>query len=205
MSLAKLLPLAFVMIAGPQVLSAIFLATTERWKGNSAAFVAGAGVSITIVTSIGFVLSTGASDSGTSNKTLDIIIMALLVAAAVHTFVTRKQSKPPSWMGKLENAKPKGAFILGFLLLGIFPSDILTSIAVGGSAASNGLPWYSLFAFVGTTLLLLALPALLVLILGQRAQDFLPKVRDWMNANSWIVGEIVLAMFIALTASSLSS
>lgn len=41
MTLAKLLPLAFVMIAGPQILSAIFLATTENWQKNSAAFVAG--------------------------------------------------------------------------------------------------------------------------------------------------------------------
>jgi len=30
-NLAKLLPLAFVMIAGPQILTAIFLATTEKW------------------------------------------------------------------------------------------------------------------------------------------------------------------------------
>jgi hypothetical protein len=35
--------------------------------------------------------------------------------------------------GKLEEEKPKGAFKLGFLLLGVFPTDILTSIAVGGS------------------------------------------------------------------------
>jgi len=31
-SLAKMLPLAFVMIAGPQILSAIFLATSENWR-----------------------------------------------------------------------------------------------------------------------------------------------------------------------------
>ena len=44
MTLAKLLPLAFVMIAGPQILSAIFLATTENWRKNTLAFVAGAGL-----------------------------------------------------------------------------------------------------------------------------------------------------------------
>jgi small neutral amino acid transporter SnatA (MarC family) len=50
-TIAKALPLAFVMIAGPQILSAIFLATSEDWRRNSAAFVAGAAVSITIVVS----------------------------------------------------------------------------------------------------------------------------------------------------------
>jgi Sap, sulfolipid-1-addressing protein len=205
MTFAKLLPLAFVMIAGPQILSAIFLATTERWKANSAAFVAGAAVSVTTVTSIGYLLSTGASDEGTSNTTLDVIIIVLLVAAAIHKYVTRKQSKPPAWMGKLETAQPKGAFKLGFLLLGIFPSDILTSIAVGGYASSHGEAWWQIFGFVGLTLLFVALPALTVVALGKKAEAFLPKVRDWMNANSWVVSEIVLALFIALTASSLSS
>ena len=205
MTLAKLLPLAFVMIAGPQILSAIFLATTERWKANSAAFVAGAAVSVTTVTTIGFLLSTGASDNGASNTTLDVIIMVLLVAAAIHKYVTRKQSKPPSWMGKLEEEQPKGAFRLGFLLLGVFPSDILTAIAVGGYASTHGEPWWHLFGFIGLTLLLVALPALTILVLGKRAEAAMPKVRDWMNDNSWIVGEIVLGLFIALTASNLSS
>jgi len=42
MNLAAVLPLAFVMIAGPQFISAIFFATSEKWKGDSATFVAGA-------------------------------------------------------------------------------------------------------------------------------------------------------------------
>jgi hypothetical protein len=41
--------------------------------------------------------------------------------------------------------------------------------------------------FVLLTLLFIALPALLLVILGQRAQKILPKVRAWMNDNSWII------------------
>ena len=59
--------------------------------------------------------------------------------------------------------------------------------------------------FVFPTLLLLALPSLLVAALGQRAQAFLPKVGDWINDHSWIVSEIVLALFIAIVASGMSS
>jgi Sap, sulfolipid-1-addressing protein len=175
LTLARLLPLSFVMIAGPQILSAIFLATTERWRGNSAAFVAGAAISITTVASIGYLLSTGASDQGASHTTLDVIVIVVLVVAAVHKFMTRKQAKPPSWMGKLETAKPRGAFTLGFLLLGIFPSDLLTSIAVGGYASNHGEAWWSLFGFVGLTLLLVALPALMVLALGHGPTPSCPR------------------------------
>jgi Sap, sulfolipid-1-addressing protein len=58
--------------------------------------------------------------------------------------------------------------------------------------------------FVLLTLLLLALPSLLVTALGERAQTFLPKVRDWMNSHSWLISEIVLALFIIIVASGMS-
>ena len=203
MTLAKIIPLAFVMIAGPQILSAIFLATSEDWRGNSAALVAGAAVSITAVVTAAFFLSHGASKQGASGNALDIIFMVLLVAAGVHTFLTRKTSKPPKWMGKLEEEKPKGAFKLGFLLLGVFPTDILTSIAVGGSVARHHDPWWHVLPFVLLTLLFLALPSLFVLLLGEKAKKLLPKVRDWMNDNSWIVSECVIGLFVVITASSL--
>ena len=51
----------------------------------------------------------------------------------------------------------------------------------------------------------MTLPALLVLVLERRAEGFLPKIRDWMNANSWIVNEIVIVFFIVITVDSLAS
>lgn len=205
MDFAKLLPLAFVMIAGPQILTAIFLATTEKWRANSMALVAGAAISITAVATIAYVLGAGASNQGASNTTLNVIILVLLLAAALHTFLTRKTSKPPTWMGKPEGAEPSGSFKLGLLLLGIFPTDILTSIAVGGYAASHNESWRHILPFVLLTLLFLALPSLLIVLLGKRAEAFLPKVRDWMKSNSWIISEIVLALFIVLTVNSLAA
>lgn len=205
MDLAKVLSLTVVMIAGPQILTAIFLATSEKWWKNSAAFLGGAFFSITIVITASYVLSTGASNHGASGKTIDIVVLVLLLVAAIHTFVARKKSHPPKWMGKLEAIQPKGSFTLGFLLLGVFPTDIVTSIAVGGYASNHDEPWWHLLCFVALTLLLLALPALAVVLLGKRAEILLPKVRDWMNANSWIVSEVVLALFVALTVQSLAS
>jgi len=204
-TLAKIIPLAFVMIAGPQVLSAIFLATSESWRRDSAAFLAGAAISITTIVTLAFLLSTGAKDQGASGNALDIVFMVLLLAAGTHTFLTRKTSKPPKWMGKLETAQPKLAFGLGFLLLGVFPTDILTSIAVGGSVARHGDPWWYVLPFVLLTLLLLAVPSLLLILLGARGQTLLPKIRDWMNNNSWIVSEIVIGLFVLITLNGILS
>jgi Sap, sulfolipid-1-addressing protein len=201
MNLAQLLPMAFVMIAGPQILSAIFLATTEGWRGNSAAYVSGAALSITGIVTIAYVVGAGFSESGGSHHTLDVVVLVLLIAAAVHVFLTRKT---PKWMGRLQNATPKVSFVLGFLLLGVFPTDILTSWAVGTYLANHGDPWWHYVPFVLLTLLLLATPAIVVLALGERGRVLLPKVRDWMNANSWIVSEVVIGLFVAITAKNLA-
>lgn len=199
----KILPMAFVMIAGPQILSAIFLATSENWRRNSVAYVGGAAVSVTGVVTIAYVLAGGSSSGGSSDDKLDVLFLILLVLAAVWVFARRKTSQPPKWMGRLQTARPRLAFRLGFLLLGVFPADVFTSVAVGSFLSNHGDPWWHLVPFLVLTLLLLAAPAILVLALGRRADAFLPRVRDWMHDNSWIVSEAVIVLFIAIESNTL--
>ena len=132
MDLASVLPLAFVMIAGPQIISAFFFATSDDWKRESAAYVLGASLSITAMATVGYLLASrlGNGDGG-GDDGISWGIVALLVFAMVHVYRGRGESEPPKWMGKLQTATPKLAFTLGFLLLGFFPSDIVTSLTVG--------------------------------------------------------------------------
>ena len=111
----------------------------------------------------------------------------LLVLAAIHTYLKRAESEPPKWMGKLQNARRRFSFKLGFLLLGVFPTDILTSVAVGSYLGTTATPGGTCCPSSRLTLFLLALPMLLLARVRERAQAFLPKARDWMNNNSWIV------------------
>jgi uncharacterized membrane protein len=203
MSFLQVLPLAVVMVAGPQMLSAIFLATSEDWRRNSAAFVAGAALSISTVVTLAYLLGGEATDQGTSSGLLDVLILALLLVAMVNVYLNRADSEPPKWMGRLTTATPRFSFRLGFLLLGVFPTDIVTSVTVGSYLAAQGLPLTDGLGFLALTLLLLALPSLAVLLLGERAEAFLPKAREWMQANAWIVNEVVLLFFVAIVASGL--
>ena len=43
-----------------------------------------------------------------------------------------------------------------------------------------------------------------MLLLGRRAEEFLPKARDWKNANSWIVNELVLLLFVGIVISRIA-
>ncbi|WP_265109879.1 GAP family protein [Halosolutus halophilus] len=203
MSFLEVLPLVFVMIAGPQILSAIFLATSERWRRNSVAFVGGAAVSITLVVTITYLFSTGTIGQRASNTTLSAIVVVALLLAMVHTYRTRATSKPPRWMGRLETATPRFSFRLGFLLMGFFPTDVLTSVTVGSYLAARNAPWTDAVPFILLTLLVLALPSLTLVAFGERAEAVLPKIRDWMNTNSWIVSEVVILFFIAMSLNNL--
>jgi hypothetical protein len=206
MSFLHILPLAFVMIAGPQIITSFFLATGERFAANSAAYVAGAAIAVTGWVSAAFLVAHLSKKAGhhTSNKVLDWVVLVLLVALIVHTYLRRKQSEPPKWMGKLEHEQPKRAFVLGLLLFATFPGDILSSISVGLYVARHGESWWHVLPFVALTLLLLALPALGVGLLGRRADVVLPKIRDWMNQHSWIVSEVVLVIFAVIIVNSLA-
>ncbi|HUK94624.1 MAG TPA: hypothetical protein VLU96_06155, partial [Gaiellaceae bacterium] len=75
--LLTVLPLAIVMVAGPQIISAIFLATSESWQKNSAAFLAGVLIAVTVVVTVAYVVvrivfdAAGASNETTSRQWLD--------------------------------------------------------------------------------------------------------------------------------------
>jgi hypothetical protein len=202
-SIVEVLPLVFVMIAGPQILSAVFLATSEDWQRNSAAFVGGAGLSITLVVTVAYVLGIGAVGQGASNTTLSAIILVILLVAMVNTYRTREEAEPPEWMGKLGTASPRFSFRLGFLLLGFFPTNILTSVAVGSYLAATSAPWVDALPFVFLTLLVLGLPALVLIAFSERAEAFLPTLRNWMHTNSWVVNEAVLLLFVGISLSNL--
>jgi threonine/homoserine/homoserine lactone efflux protein len=145
------------------------------------------------------------SSEESNRKALDVVLLALLAFLAVNVYRKRDQAEPPAWMGKLQEATPSFSFKLGFFLLGVFPTDIVTSVTVGARLARNGDPWWHVLGFVALTLFLLAIPAILVVVMGRRAQVFLPQVRDWMNTHAWIVSELVIALFVGIEINSLAS
>jgi peptidoglycan/LPS O-acetylase OafA/YrhL len=118
MNLAKILPMAFVMIAGPQILSAIFLATSDGWRRNSVAYISGAALSITAIISASYFFINGISDEGSPSDTIDIVVLALLVLAGIHTYLKRAESQPPKWMGKLQDADAK--WVVSEFVIGLF-------------------------------------------------------------------------------------
>ena len=157
MNLAKILPMTFVMIAGPQILSAIFLATSDGWRRNSVAYITGAALSITAIISASYFFINGRIGRGRVERHDRHRGPRPTGAWRDSTPISsaRNRSRPSGWASS-KTRTPKFSFKLGFLLLGVFPTDILTSVAVGQYLANHDSPWWHCGVFVAVTLFLLA-------------------------------------------------
>ena len=206
----QILPLAITMMAGPQIMSALIFVTASKPLKLSAAFLAGVTIgpivgltiTFTIATLLGNSVSLGdSSDSGSLGNIIQYLLVGLLVFLAIKNYVGRETIEPPRWLGALQNATPKTAFTTGLLLLSVFPSDFVILVTVGVNLAQNNASLLAALPFIALTIFIAALPVLFYLLFHRRAQQLMPKVREWMNTHSWLVNIIVYVIFILLIVS----
>jgi hypothetical protein len=206
MSLA-VIPLAITMNAGPQIMSAIIFVTAPKALKLSAYFLAGVVIAVTAGVTITHTLATllsnsislgDPSNSGSLGNIIQYLLVGLLVILSIKSYVGRETSEPPRWLGAMENAKPRTAFMAGLLLLSVFPSDLVILATVGINLAHHNASLVGAVPFIAATIFIAALPMLSYLLFRRRAQRVMPKVRDWMNTNSWLVNIIVYVVFIVL-------
>ena len=202
-----IIPLAITMNAGPQIMSALIFITASKPLKLSAAFLAGVVIAVSVGVTITYTLATAlgnsvslgdSSDSGSLGNIIQYVLVGLLVFLSIKSYVRRESIEPPRWLGALQNAKPSTAFRTGLLLLSVFPSDFVVLVTVGMNLAHNNASLVAALPFIAATIFIAALPLLFYLLFHRRAQRAMPKVRDWMNANSWLVNIIVYVIFILL-------
>src|SRR5215207_2021398 len=191
------------MMAGPQIMSAIIFVTTSKPVKLSASFLAAVAIAATVGVAIFLAIGNNFSlgdpnDNGSTGKIIQYLLVGLLVLLAIKNFVRRETIEPPGWLGTLQNAKSRTAFWTGLLLLSVFPSDFIVLVTVGVNLAQNDASFLDALPFLALTVFIAALPVLFYLLFHRRAQRMMPKVRDWMNTNSWLVNIIVYVIFIWL-------
>jgi Sap, sulfolipid-1-addressing protein len=203
----SVIPLAITMNAGPQIMSALIFVTANKPLKLSAYFLGGVVIAVTVGVTVTYTLATGlgnsvslgdSSDSGSLGNIIQYVLVGLLILLSIRSYLRRETSEPPRWLGAMQNAKPRTAFLAGLLLLSVFPSDFVVLMTVGINLAQNGASLLAAVPFVAATILIAALPALSYLLFRRRAERAMPKVRDWMNTHSWLVNIIVYVIFILL-------
>jgi len=203
----SVIPLAITMNAGPQIMSAIIFVTANKPLKLSAYFISGVVIAVSVGVTITYTLATvlgnsvslgDSSDSGSLGNIIQYLLVGLLIILSIKSYVGRETSEPPRWLGALQNANPKTAFTTGLLLLSVFPSDFVILVTVGINLAQQNASLLGAVPFMAATVFIAALPVLSYLLFRHRAKRAMPKVRDWMNKNSWLVNIIVYVIFIVL-------
>jgi hypothetical protein len=195
----QILPLALIMVMGPQILTSIFLVTSREPVKNSIAMVIGVVLAACISLAIwfGIVKAVGIDPKeGGGPTTADWIVAGLLALAAIHTFLGRGTASVPKWMTALQEAEPKRAFTLAFLLILLMPTDIVAVISTANWLHDNDKDLLHGWPLIAATTLLMALPFLAYLLLGHRARNAMPRIRDWLTSNAWLVNIVVIVYFI---------
>jgi hypothetical protein len=201
----QVLPLAVTMLVGPGIMAAVILITTKEPVRVSLAYVLGfaistaAGVSVAVgIASLSGIDLGSSDDSGSTGTIIQLVLVGVLVVASIVTFLRRASSEPPKWLGSLMEATPRSALKTGLLIVVIMPSDVVIMLTVGTNLEQSGSSLVDAIPFVALTTLVAALPLLAYLAFRHPAQRAMPKVRDWMNANSWAVNVITYCVFIVL-------
>ena len=195
----QILPLSLIMVMGPQILTAIFLVTSHEPVKNSGAMLVGVVLAASLSLAIWFGLYEALGinpPSGSGPSTADYVVAGLLALAGIHTFIGRHDASVPKWMTALQQAEPKRAFSLGFLLILLMPTDIVAVISTVHWLHDNHDNLLHSWPLVAATTLLMALPILGYLLLGRRAREAMPGIRDWLTTNAWLVNLIVIVYFI---------
>lgn len=196
----QILPLALIMVMGPQILTAIFLVTSTEPVKNSIAMLIGVVVAACLSLTIWYLLVKAIGikpkeDAG-GPTSADWIVAGLLVLAAIHTFRGRHTATVPKWMTALQEAEPKRAFGLAFLLILLMPTDMVAVISTVNWLHDNQDNLLHGWPLVAATTLLMALPILAYTLLGERAREAMPGIREWLTTHGWLVNLVVIIYFI---------
>jgi hypothetical protein len=194
------------MMAGPQIMAAIVLVTTRRPIRASLAFLVGvliavsAGIAITrgIFTLIGGDSLNRPSGSGSVGNIIQYVLIGLLIVAALRNYIKRATIKPPKWLGTLMEAEPGRALLIGLLVILLMPSDIAVMLTVGAHLVQHHLGFAAALPFIAATVVIAALPLLVLVLFRKRAQRAMPGVRTWVTGHSWLINITCCLIFIAL-------
>jgi len=205
---SQVLPLAITMMAGPQIISSIIFVTREdRPILVSFAYV----LAIALAACTGIALAMLAADllgnavdlgdggePSTAAKVIQIALVGLLILRAITVYLKRADSEPPKWLGTLQTASPLRAFEIGFLLILLFPGDVVVMFTTGVHLVSNGHSFADALPLIGLVVLIAAAPLLFYVLFRRKAEQVMPRVRDWMNTHSWVINIFVCVVFIGL-------
>ena len=202
--LARLFALALVIATSPiTVIPAVLVLHAPRPRPTGLAFLGGWVLSLTALTA----LFIGASDllGGLHNSPptwaswTRVVFGSVLILFGIYRWLTRhREREAPGWMRSFSKFTPRRAGITGAALAVIRPEVLIICAVAGLAIGTGGLGvvggWIAGAFFVAASASTVALPILAYAGAGDRLDDTLERVKDWMERNHAGMLAIVLVL-----------
>ncbi|WIM87163.1 GAP family protein [Candidatus Mycobacterium wuenschmannii] len=202
--LSTLVPLALVVSISPlSVIPAVLVLQTPRPRPTGLAFLAGWLVGLIALTA-GFIASsdalTGLHDKPPLWASWTRVVLGLaLIAFGIYRWLHRGgHSESPKWMRSFETLTPPRAAVFGAVLT-VVRIEVLTMCALAGLAIGSGklgrtgeLVTGAIYIAVAASTV--AIPVLAYAAAGNRLDDPMARLKEWMERNNAAMLAAVLVL-----------
>jgi Sap, sulfolipid-1-addressing protein len=203
-ALSKLIPLALVIALSPlSVIPAVLVLHAPRPRPSSLAFLGGWLVGLTALTALFVAASDLLGGMPKSPPTwaswLRVVLGSVLIVFGIVRWLTRRShTETPAWMRSFEKLTPVRAGLTGAVLVVVRPEVLILCAVAGLAIGTGGLGvvgvWVSGAVFVALAASTVAIPVLAYAAAGDRLDDRLARLKDWMEKNNAALLAVILVL-----------
>ncbi|MFG1933083.1 GAP family protein [Mycobacterium sp. NPDC048908] len=188
--LTELVPLALVIALSPlSVIPAVLALSTPQPRRTGLAFLTGWLIGLTALTVVFLEISNLVVDLGKPPawaSWVRIVVGAALIVFGVYRWLTRnREAHTPAWLQRLGQMTPARAGLTAAVLTAANPKVLFMCAAAGLAIGTEGLGstrvWIGVVWFVAIAASTVALPILAYAVTGDRMDETLRSVNEWME------------------------
>ena len=197
-----------VAISPVPIIAVILMLFSQRARVNGPLFLLGWVLALAVVSAVAYVLA-DQGDVATSSSASDtvawgyIVFGVLLLLLAVRQWRSRPapgvEPEMPKWMAGIDSFSPVKALVLGLLLAGVNPKNLLLTVGAAVGLAQLGLPTsdavVSLIVFVVVASLTIAGPVVYYLVGGAHAKAELDSLKGRLALHNAAVMAVLFVVF----------
>ena len=204
-TLSETLPFAIgVAASAVAVIALVLILQGSRALSSGLSFTLGWVLGVGVVCAAGVAFGLAVSDDPARwTQWLRTLLGALLLVAAIRKWRQRvpsgEEPTPPKWMSGLQDSAPGKAAVLGFLLGGINPKNLMLTLGAAATLGAGGLSsselWITGFAYVVVASVTVLVPMGIYVLMRSKADELLANLGEWMKSNSDAITIVVLVIF----------
>jgi Sap, sulfolipid-1-addressing protein len=203
-----LIPLGLVIALSPiTVIPAVLVLQASRPRPSSLAFLAGWVLGLAGLTALSVAASglLGGLDKAPPrwSSWLRVVLGSALILYGIYRWFTRHgHTESPGWMRSFANISPARAAATAVALVVARPDVLLicvpAGLAIGGAGLGAAGDWIAAAFFVAVAASSVAVPILAYAAAGERLDDTMARVKDWMDKNNAALMAAILVVIGAL-------